>query len=123
MHTEEMIREHLTWPNLREDVRYHVSICLVCQKNKKQTKKYGHLPAKEAEGTPWEHLCVDLIGEYKTKWKGKKMLKMKAVTMIDPATGWFEIIQYSDKKSITIANLVEQTWLSRYPGPTLITHD
>ena len=31
------------------------------------------------------------------------MPKMKAVTMIDPATGWFEIVQYSDKKSITIA--------------------
>ena len=67
--------------------------------------------------------CVDLIGEYKIKQKGKKMLKMKAVTMIDPATGWFEIVQYSDKKSITIANLVEQTWLSRYPWPTLITYD
>ena len=51
------------------------------------------------------------------------MLKMKAVTMINPATRWFEIVQYSDKKSITIANLVEQTWLSRYPWPTLITYD
>ena len=38
--------------------------------------------------------------------------------MIDPATGWFEIVPYSDKKSITIANLVEQTWLSRYPWAT-----
>ena len=52
---------------LREDVRHHVSTCPVCQKNKKQTKKYGHLPAKKAEGTPWECLCVDLIGEYKIK--------------------------------------------------------
>ena len=51
------------------------------------------------------------------------MLKVKAVTMINPATGWLEIVQYSDKKSITIANLVEQTWLSRYPWPTLITYD
>ena len=50
------------------------------------------LPAKEAEGTPWECLCVDLIGEYKIKQKGKKMLKMKAVAMIDPATRWFEIV-------------------------------
>ena len=51
------------------------------------------------------------------------MLKVKAVTMINPATRWLEIVQYSDKKSITIANLVEQTWLSRYPWPTLITYD
>ena len=55
--------------------------------------------------------------------KRKENAKMEAVTMIDPATGWFEIAKYSDKKSITIANLVEQTWLSRYPWPTLITYD
>jgi hypothetical protein len=28
--------------------------------------------------------------------------------MIDPATGWFEIQQYDDKQSITVANIVEQ---------------
>jgi tRNA A37 N6-isopentenylltransferase MiaA len=32
--------------------------------------------------------------------------------MIDPATGWFEIKQYDDKKSITVANIVEQEWLT-----------
>jgi transposase InsO family protein len=43
--------------------------------------------------------------------------------MIDPATGWFEIKQYDDKKSITVANIVEQEWLTRYPRPSLITLD
>ena len=43
--------------------------------------------------------------------------------MIDPATGWFEIQQYDDKKSITVANIVEQEWFSRYPWPTQITFD
>jgi hypothetical protein len=45
------------------------------------------------------------------------------VTMIDPATGWFEIQQYDDKQSITVANVVEQEWFSRYPWPTQITFD
>ena len=39
--------------------------CSVCQKQKKQHKKYGLLPEKEAEYKPWEWLCVDLIGPYK----------------------------------------------------------
>ena len=43
--------------------------------------------------------------------------------MIDPATGWFEIVPYSDKKAISIANIVEQTWLMRYPWPTVVMHD
>jgi hypothetical protein len=43
--------------------------------------------------------------------------------MIDPATGWFEIQQYDDKQSITVANIVEQEWFSRYPWSTQITFD
>jgi transposase InsO family protein len=43
--------------------------------------------------------------------------------MIDSITGWFEIQQYDDKKSVTVANIVEQEWLSRYPWPTQITFD
>ena len=43
--------------------------------------------------------------------------------MIDPATGWFEIHQYNDKRSITVANIAEQEWFSRYPWPTQVTYD
>ena len=43
--------------------------------------------------------------------------------MIDPATGWFEIQQYDDKQSITVANIIEQEWFSRYPWPTQVTFD
>ena len=43
--------------------------------------------------------------------------------MIDPVTGWFEIAQYEDKIAISIADLVETRWLSRYPRPAGITYD
>ena len=43
--------------------------------------------------------------------------------MIDPVTVWLEITQYDDKRAILIANLVETTWLSRYPRPMDITYD
>ena len=43
--------------------------------------------------------------------------------MIDPVTGWSEVTQYKDKRAMSISNLVETTWLSRYPGPTEITYD
>ena len=43
--------------------------------------------------------------------------------MIDPVTGWFEVIQYDDKIAISITNLVETTWMSRYPIPIEITYD
>ena len=43
--------------------------------------------------------------------------------MIDNVTKWFEIVSYDNKRAITIANLVETTWLYRYPRPIEITYD
>ena len=43
--------------------------------------------------------------------------------MINPVTGWFKITQYYDKREISIANLVETTWMSRYPIPIEIMYD
>ena len=43
--------------------------------------------------------------------------------MIDPATGWFEMKEIPNKEAITIANIIEQTWFSRYPWPTQIIFD
>ena len=43
--------------------------------------------------------------------------------MIDTVTGWFEVVRYNDKRVITIANLVEPTWLYRYPRPIEIMYD
>ena len=98
---------------MRDQITKDVSLCGVCQSTKKQTKRYGLMPEKEAEFKPWERLCVDLIGPYNVKSNFKKKIPtLKCVTMIDPATGWFEIMQYDDKKSITVANIIEQQWLT-----------
>jgi RNase H-like domain found in reverse transcriptase/Integrase zinc binding domain/Reverse transcriptase (RNA-dependent DNA polymerase) len=121
--TEETIRQHFTWKNLREDVKNICQKCHTCQTTKRSSKKYGLLPEKEAEAEPWDKLCVDLIGPYNLKRKNKNTLKLWCVTMIDPATGWFEMKQIENKEATTIANKVETTWLTRYPWPTMITYD
>ena len=77
---------------------------------KKVTQKYGHLPAKKAESTPWEILCVDLIGPYVIHRQGKKDLNLWCMTMIDPATGWFEIRELpGTKRADIVSQIVEQT--------------
>ena len=43
--------------------------------------------------------------------------------MIKHVSGWSIITKYDDKILIPIANLVEATWLARYPRPTEITYD
>jgi transposase InsO family protein len=100
-----------------------VVLVLHIKEQKKLIQKYGHLPTKEAEANPWEKLCVDLVGPYKIKNKNGKLIEIHAVTMIDPATGWFELRRINNKEAIEVANTVEQTWLTRYPWPQQITYD
>ena len=43
--------------------------------------------------------------------------------MIDPVTGWFEIKDIKTKRADIIANVIEKTWLSRYPRPEKVICD
>jgi Integrase zinc binding domain len=121
--TERTIRQHFWFKNLRELVHNTCKRCPTCQKCKISHTKYGLLPEKEAESEPWERLCVDLIGPYTVKQKYNEPLRLWCVTMIDPATGWFEMKEIQNKQAINIANIVEQTWLTRYPIPQILTYD
>jgi hypothetical protein len=121
--TEQTIRQQFWWPNLRDSIHECCTKCDTCQCTKRSSKKYGYLPIKEAEAHPWEKLCVDLIGPYTIKRRGKRNLTLWCVTMIDPATGWFEMKQIPNKEAFTIASIVEQTWFTRYPWPTEVTFD
>ena len=122
---EATIRQHFYWPNLRESVEQVVKPCHICQISKKGPKNYGHLPPKNAEAVPWEILCVDCIGPYTVRHKSnkKKTLQLWCVTMIDPATGWFEMKELPNKQPETIANIVELAWLTRYPRPEMVILD
>ncbi len=66
---------------------------------------------------------MDLIGPYKIQRKGKPTLTCNCVAMIDPAIRWFEVHEVVNQQSDTVANVVEQEWLCRYPWPTQITFD
>jgi len=45
------------------------------------------------------------------------------MTMVDPATGFFEMVEIGEKTANIIANWLELHWLSPYPWPTEITMD
>eukprot|EP00804_Cyclotella_cryptica_P004890 CCRYP_004949-RA/>CCRYP_004949-RA protein AED:0.36 eAED:0.67 QI:0/0/0/1/1/1/2/0/493 len=91
---EETLRLSMYWKGLKTTVQSHVKKCHSCQVNKRRQKKYGKLPTKLAITNPWEALCVDLIGPYTLKGKDKTQIDFMCVTMIDPATSWFEIVEF-----------------------------
>jgi len=120
--TEATIRQHFTWPKLRQHVELYTKTCSQCQLCKKQRKKYGHLPAKNAEATPWEEVHVDLVGPYTVKGETTTR-KLQCLTMIDPATGWFEIKAVPNKQADTVMDAFHNAWLSRYPRSKYIRFD
>ena len=86
---------------------------------------YSHgvkLPAKVEGETTWNKQCVDIIGPYKIRQIGKDPLIIKSVTIIDPITDWFEIIQCNYNKVMIIENFVDTMLIVRYPCPVYITY-
>jgi hypothetical protein len=61
--------------------------------NKRYSQKYGHLPPKLAIRAPWKALCVDLIGPYTLKGKDGSSIDFMCLTMINPATSWFKMVE------------------------------
>ena len=133
--TEATIAQHYYWKGMREMVQRSCRKCALCQITKAKTQKKGQIPVKEnVEVRPWHTLCIDLIGPYylgqpKKKSEKKKTKEEKSkvtlhcLTMIDPATGWFEIARIDNKESMEVANVLEQKWLTRYPWPTEVICD
>jgi hypothetical protein len=67
-------------------------------------------------------VCVDLVGPFTIRTPAKT-LSLLALTMIDQATGWFEIVEATNKSATSIQDLFHNTWLIRYPRPQFIFFD
>ena len=140
------IKQVCYWKGLSNQAKQFVKACKICQQHKRK-RKYGHEPAKTIEElVPWRTVHIDLIGPYSITAKQTQPggeikeveLKLTAMTMVDPATGWFEMVEvpyynaedvinnennYIDKSSARISRLFNQTWLSRYPRPSEVIFD
>jgi hypothetical protein len=78
---------------MRTTIRSLTKSCRACQVNKKGKLKYGHLPPKTVITVLWRASCVDLIGPYTLKGKDGTIIDFMALTMINPATSWFKIVE------------------------------
>ena len=91
---------------------------------KTTSKKHGLLPEKVAEpAIPWNRVNLDMIGPLSCHQPDGSVLKLSALTMIDPATGWFEIIDVPIINSDNCMAAFDDVWLSRYPRPQFLGYD
>jgi Integrase zinc binding domain len=107
--TEAMTRQTCRRPNLCSHVQTFCKTYCTCQLFKKQRKKYGHLPPKEAEELPWSRVNLDLIGPYIVLCTPTATHTLRALTMIDPVTGWFEVTDIADKNASTVLEAFNNT--------------
>jgi hypothetical protein len=78
---------------MRHTIQSHVKNCYTCQVNKQHKHKYRKLPVKLVITNLWEALCVDLTGPYTLKGKDGTEIDSMYLTVIDPASSWFEIVE------------------------------
>ncbi len=90
---EETMKATMYWKGMRTTIRSLTKSSRTCQVNKKWKLKYGHLPPKTIITVPWRALCVDLIGPYTFKGKDGTIIDFMALTMINPATSWFKVVE------------------------------
>ncbi len=144
---EGTMKATMYWKGMLSTIRLITKSCRLCLVNKKKILKYGHLPPKIIITIPWWALCVDLIGPYTYTLKGKDgtVIDFMALTMINPTTSWFKVVELPlihqlktvtvdskessiveeifDETSECVPQLVNKTWLSRYPRCGYITYD
>ena len=108
-HTEHTINTHFYWKGLCTTVHNVRKKCPTWKRTKTINYKYFKLPPKQAETKPWETLCVDRIKPYTIPRKGKNSFKLWCLTMINTATGWFEMPQILNKNAAEIADIFGKT--------------
>ena len=120
--TELTMGQHFHWKGTRVSAARVCKGCEICRRTKVQTEKCGLLPAKAPDVLPWHALCIDLMGPHRMG-KGQNEVQLHCLTMINPATGWFEIVETPNRRADEVANSLEMTWLTRYPWPTEVVMD
>ena len=112
----ETIRQFFYMQSLDEKVKQYVKACKDCQEAKvTAVQPVGKLPIRiKWSGTPFEYVRIDCCGPWQINVsckKPKKVVKREvhAVTMIDNATMWPEIIQLEGKLAYHLAKKIEPT--------------
>jgi hypothetical protein len=142
---KETTKAAIYWKGMRNTILSITKSCKTCQVNKTYKQKYGHLPPKIVISTPWEALCVNLVGPYTLKGKDGSSIDFMALTMINPASSWFEVVELPtimrlmtkkvngkertieeeifDKSFDQISRLVNKICLCRYPQCCYLIYD
>ena len=111
----------LYWPGMHKHIHEHVKTCDVCQQVKDRKRNMeSYLSRFPPPLVPWNRVDVDLIGPVNTP-NGK--FELRALTVIDPATGWFKVKDVVSPSAKGAMEAFDDTWPSSYPCPEFLGFD
>ena len=64
---------------------------------------------------PWNRVNVDLVGPLNDVHASNGKFQLSALTVIDPAAGWFETTESKDTKAATVAAAFESSCEFQFP--------
>ena len=135
------------WKELVTQAELQDKSCKICQQFKNRNIFYGRLPLNNiSELKPWYTVHVDLIGPYRNSTEQQQpggatiniYFSLTCMTIIDPATGWFEIVKlpmfdidevtggnngYIEDFSASVIHLFNNTSICRYLLPRKVVLD
>ena len=128
--TASTLRQYFDWPGAVEQIKQYIKKCPKCQMFKLTgVKKYGKIPLSDDNDNdliPFHTVQVDMIGPWSVRFSmAGKIIKrdLQALTIIDRATSWPELVPTKTKESIEISEVFDSQWFCRYPRPVRVIHD
>ena len=99
------------WLDSFTNVKRVVKSCKQCQTGKRHNLRYTKIPPKTSDQVPCHNGCVNLISPYTLKGQGEKTMVFMCLTITDPATGWFEMVDL-----LVISQMVEKGYTLTQKG-------
>ena len=79
---------------------------------KRKKIKYGKIMPKNVDLILWDTICIELVGPYTVTVQKHNGRILNAMTFVDPATDWFEMVEITDKTSGRISGGL---WVAIFP--------
>ena len=117
--TEERIRNHFTFPQIREEVESTINTCTACQtKNLSQKDQRHHLVSPQ-DGYPFQRISIDFVGPLQRSHQGNTHL----LTVRDTFSRWIEAFPMKDTSAKAVATVLMAQIFSRFGFPEKVHSD